>query len=88
MDPKSIPLTSFIKQKNSYEFLYMPFGAMTASQTFQRVISEEAQPGGVSFTWLAMDTLLPLVVHSQAKAVRCTRTAPKGLRRRKRMVTR
>jgi len=38
MDPKSIPLTSFITHKNSYEFLYIPFGAMTAAQTFQRVI--------------------------------------------------
>jgi len=38
IDTKFIPLTLFIRHKNGYEFLYMPFGAKTSSQTFQRVI--------------------------------------------------
>jgi len=38
MDPKCVHMTSFITHRNSYSFLYMPFGAKCAGQTFQRVI--------------------------------------------------
>jgi len=43
MDPKCIPMTTFITHRGSYAFTSMPFGCKTASQKFQRVINNALQ---------------------------------------------
>ena len=38
IEDNSVPPTSFVTHRGQYEWLYVPFGLKTASQTFQRLM--------------------------------------------------
>jgi len=71
--PKIHPVSTYMAIADTLSYakfkVYSSLDLRSSFHNLKIAESVRARPGGVLYTWHVMNTLLPLLVHSQAKAV-------------------